>query len=85
MTSRERAESVAQSVSADPFMRGLIADCVESVLNTAVADEREACANVADEHREMAKSNSMYPAYGLNSQAMAAGNIADLIRERGNE
>jgi hypothetical protein len=63
-------------------LRDIIERAITDAVEEARAEEREACAVVADQHRTDAKENHMYPAYGLNSQAMAAGNIAEAIRAR---
>ncbi len=53
---------------------------IEAFVRKIQADAIEAAAQEADAHRDLCKRNEAYPAYGLNSQAMAAGNIADAIR-----
>jgi len=72
----ESSEAAAKRVH---YLNGGRAD--EEMIKNAVRQERSRCARIAEEYAGYIKRNSLDPAYGLNSQAETAEEIARQIMD----
>lgn len=88
MSEQHTPEGIADQIvlgyqsSYDACKDDILRDDIAAAIRSAVLAEREACAKVCDEYTRIFKSNSFYPAYGLDASAGAAREIGAAIRAR---
>ncbi len=76
MTPRERADDCIRKFDAPMWPQD--ADTIEAAITAAIEEEREACAQIADEYRKAVDPG----AYGAAYKTVMAGGIRDAIRAR---